>query len=240
MSATSLLPLRLEDVSYCAGGRQIIASIRCDIDAGTSTVILGPNGAGKSVLLRLCHGLLLPTAGRVSWNGCPDRPRAGHAMVFQRPVMLRRSARGNVLLALKLAGVARAERRRRADRVLAAVGLAHAALLPARVLSGGEQQRLALARAWALRPEVFFLDEPTANLDPSATLEVERIVDAIRADGAKIVLTTHDLGQAKRLGDEILFLYGGHLLERASSDAFFRRPATVEAAAFIKGELPWR
>jgi tungstate transport system ATP-binding protein len=240
MSAASLLPLRLEDLCFSAGGRQIIARICCEIDAGPSTVILGPNGAGKSVLLRLCHGLLAPSAGRVRWNGHSERPRAGHAMVFQRPVMLRRSARGNLLHALKLAGVPRAERRSRADRFLAAVGLAQAASRPARVLSGGEQQRLALARAWALRPEVFFLDEPTANLDPSATLEVERIVDQIRADGTKIVLTTHNLGQAQRLGDEILFLYGGRLLERASTDEFFYRPATAEAAAFIKGELPWR
>ena len=240
MGAASLLPLRLENVCFSIGGRSIIAGISCEIAAGPSTVILGPNGAGKSVLLRLCHGLLLPTAGRVRWNNCGERPRTGQAMVFQRPVMLRRSARGNVLHALKVVGVPSAERRRRADEALAAVGLAHAAHRPARVLSGGEQQRLALARAWALQPQIFFLDEPTANLDPSATLEVERIVAKVQASGTKIVITTHSLGQAQRLGSEILFLYGGRLLERAATHDFFRRPATEQAAAFIKGELPWR
>jgi tungstate transport system ATP-binding protein len=160
-------------------------------------------------------------------------------MVFQRPVMLRRSALANVAYALKAAHVARRERARRAAEALEHVGLADLAEHPARVLSGGEQQRLALARAWALRPDVLFLDEPTANLDPSATKEVESIITAIHATGAKIVMSTHNLGQARRLGDEVLFLHQGRLVERAPVETFFKRPASAEAAAFIKGELPW-
>ena len=160
-------------------------------------------------------------------------------MVFQRPVMLRRSAVANVIYGLKLAGVSRRERRLRAHDVLDAVGLSHVAERPARVLSGGEQQKLALARAWALGPEVLFLDEPTANLDPSATRDVESIIGQIRASGTKIVMTTHNLGQARRLGDEILFIDDGRLVERAPVERFFPQPATAEAAAFIKGELPW-
>jgi tungstate transport system ATP-binding protein len=190
--------------------------------------------------MRLCHGLLTPTSGRIVWRGNVDRgrPRA-QAMVFQRPVMLRRSALANVTYGLKLAGVPRAERERRARDVLAAVGLDDVEGRPARVLSGGEQQKLALARAWALEPEVLFLDEPTANLDPGATREVESIVDEIHASGTKIVMTTHNLGQARRLADEILFVSGGRLAERASVERFFAQPATGETAAFIKGELPW-
>jgi tungstate transport system ATP-binding protein len=160
-------------------------------------------------------------------------------MVFQRPVMLRRSAFSNVLYGLKLAGVSRAERELRAGDVLDAVGLSEVATRPARVLSGGEQQRLALARAWALNPEVLFLDEPTANLDPNATRDVETIISQIRAGGTKIVMTTHNLGQARRLGDEILFLSHGRLVERSPVEQFFRQPASAEAAAFIRGELPW-
>ena len=160
-------------------------------------------------------------------------------MVFQRPVMLRRSALGNVMYGLKLAGVSRQERELRAYDVLDAVGLGSVARRPARVLSGGEQQKLALARAWALGPEVLFLDEPTANLDPGATRDVENIVGQIHASGTKIVMTTHNLGQARRLGDEILFISGGRLVERAAGDRFFTQPATAEAAAFIRGELPW-
>jgi len=235
-----MLPLILEDVTFVARDRTIIDRVSCEFTPGPRTVILGPNGAGKSVLMRLCHGLLAPTAGSVVWRGGRDerRPRA-QAMVFQRPVMLRRSAIGNVTYGLKLAGVARAERDRRAQRVLDAVGLRAAAHEPARILSGGEQQKLALARAWALDPEVLFLDEPTANLDPGATREVEAIVGEIHASGTKIVMTTHNLGQARRLGDEILFINAGRLAERAPVERFFAQPSTAEAASFIKGELPW-
>jgi tungstate transport system ATP-binding protein len=235
-----MLPLALENVSYVAGGRTIIESLSFDIDAGPRTVILGPNGAGKSVLMRLCHGLLAPTSGRIVWRGSANARRPRHqAMVFQRPVMLRRSALGNVTYGLKLAGVSRRERLLRAHDVLDAVGLAQVAQKPARVLSGGEQQRLALARAWALGPEVLFLDEPTANLDPAAARDVEGIVGQIHASGTKIVMTTHNLGQARRLGDEILFISGGRLIERAPVGDFFAQPRAAEAASFIKGELPW-
>jgi tungstate transport system ATP-binding protein len=235
-----MLPLVLDNVCFDAGGRRIIDRVSFELEAGPRTVILGPNGAGKSVLMRLCHGLLRPTAGRLVWRGRANGARAqDQAMVFQRPVMLRRSALENIVYGLKLAGVSARERALRAHDVLEAVGLAAVAHRPARVLSGGEQQRLALARAWALGPEVLFLDEPTANLDPGSVREVEWLIAQIRASGTKIVMTTHNLGQARRLGDEILFLEGGRLVERASVERFFSQPASAEAAAFIKGELPW-
>ena len=240
MQLTSPLPLVLDRVSFIVKGRTIIDEVSCALETGSRTVILGPNGAGKSVLLRLCHGLLVPSSGRIEWRGAAAaQARRRQAMVFQRPVMLRRSALGNVTYALELRGVPRRERMARAENALRAVGLWTAAKRPARVLSGGEQQRLALARAWAIEPDVFFLDEPTANLDPGATREVEEIVERIRAGGTKVVMTTHNLGQARRLGDEILFLSRGRLVERAPVERFFRAPRTSEAAAFIKGELPW-
>ncbi len=240
MQLTSPLPLVLDRVSFIVKGRTIIDEVSCALEAGSRTVILGPNGAGKSVLLRLCHGLLVPSSGRIEWRGAAAA-QAGRrqAMVFQRPVMLRRSAIGNVTYALGLTGVPRRERMARAENALRAVGLWTAAKRPARVLSGGEQQRLALARAWAIEPDVFFLDEPTANLDPGATREVEDIVERIRAGGTKVVMTTHNLGQARRLGDEILFLSRGRLVEHAPVERFFRAPRTSEAAAFVNGELPW-
>jgi tungstate transport system ATP-binding protein len=221
-----MLPLRLQDVSFL----RILQPLSLDIEAGPSTVILGANGAGKSVLMRLMHGLLKPSSGTVSWRS-PGR----QAMVFQRPVMLRRSALANVAYALRVAGQDEGQ----AMEALKEVGLAHLAHRPARVLSGGEQQRLALARAWALHPEVLFLDEPTASLDPSATREIETVIRAFDAAGTKIVMATHNLGQARRLADEIIYLHQGRVLERAAVDQFFARPATPEAAAFIKGELPW-
>jgi len=236
----SLLPLTLEDVVFDAGSRRILHGITLTIDAGPRTMIVGPNGAGKSVLLRLCHGLLTPTAGRVRWNS-PEVPHGPwrQAMVFQRPVMLRRSALANVIYALKCSGVLAAWRRERALVALERVGLGALADRSARVLSGGEQQRLALARAWALRPEVLFLDEPTANLDPGAAHEIESVIGAMHAAGTKIVMVTHNLGQARRLGDEVVLLHQGRLVERAPADRFFKHPESPEAALFLEGELPW-
>ena len=236
----TILPLRLEDVGYAAAGEKLVEGVTIELAAGPRTVILGPNGAGKSLLLRLCHGLLRPTAGRISWRlGEGPALRRRQAMVFQRPVMLRRSAAGNIGFALKLRGLPRRDRRARIGEVLARTGLASLAHQPARVLSGGEQQRLALARAWALEPEVLFLDEPTASLDPAATRLVEELVESIHRSGTKIVMTTHDLGQARRLADQILFLNHGRLVEAGPAEAFFAGPATPEATAFLKGELTW-
>ncbi|MGH8708730.1 MAG: ATP-binding cassette domain-containing protein [Burkholderiales bacterium] len=234
---SAILPLRLEEVSYAAGGRAIIDRVSLTLEAGPCTVILGANGAGKSVLMRLMHGLLAPSAGRIEWSTQGARRR--QAMVFQRPVMLRRSALANVVYALDAAGVAASSRERLSREALAEVGLLAAAARPARVLSGGEQQRLALARAWALHPEVLFLDEPTASLDPGATREIESIIRAFDAAGTKIVMSTHSLGQARRLGDEVIYLHQGRVAERAPIERFFPQPASPEAAAFVKGELPW-
>lgn len=238
--AHGILPLTLREVRFAAGGRSIIDGISAAIAAGPTTIILGANGAGKSVLMRLMHGLLRPTSGEIAWRDQgAERVRRGQAMVFQRPVMLRRSALANILYALELARVPAAERERQAMEALREVGLSEVAHRPARVLSGGEQQRLALARAWALHPEVLFLDEPTANLDPGATREIENVIKAFDASGTKIVMSTHNLGQARRLGDEVWFIHQGRLAERAPVGTFFRQPASAEAAAFIKGELPW-
>lgn len=238
---SSLLPLVLDDVSFAARDRTILDRVCLTLEHGVRTVVLGPNGAGKSVLLRVMHGLISPTSGSVRWSAreAPGAPRR-QAMVFQRPVMFRRSAMGNLRFALAVAGVPREERRGRAEAALERVGLSGIAHQPARVLSGGEQQRLALARAWMLAPEVLFLDEPTANLDPGSTRAIEAIVQAIHDAGTKIVMVTHNLGQARRLADEILFLHGGRICERSAAADFFRRPATAEAAAYLEGELPWR
>jgi len=232
-----MLPLVLDEVSYAISGKTIIDRVSMELAEGPRTVILGANGAGKSVLMRLCHGLLSPTAGSIEWRGGANG-RHRQAMVFQRPVMLRRSALSNIVYGLRLAGISAHESEMRARDVLEAVGLDRIAGRPARVLSGGEQQRLALARAWVLGPEVLFLDEPTAYLDPGAARDVESLIGQIRAGGTKIVMTTHNLGQAKRLGDEILFLSQGRLVERTPVDRFFTRPVSPEAAAFIREELP--
>jgi tungstate transport system ATP-binding protein len=237
---TRLLPLDVDGLVFAVGGRRIVDNVSFRLDAAMRTVILGANGAGKSVLLRLCHGLLRPTSGTIRWNA-PELPGAARrqAMVFQRPVLLRRSALANVVYGLSVAGTESGARDARAREALDKVGLAALADRPARVLSGGEQQRLALARAWALRPEVLFLDEPTASLDPGAAHEIEHVIAAMHAAGTKIVLVTHNLGQARRLGDEILFMHNGRIAERAAAAEFFKRPESPEAVRFLEGELPW-
>lgn len=232
----TILPLRAEGLGFAAGGLRILSDVSLTIEAGAPTIVIGPNGAGKSVLLRLLHGLLAPSEGRVTWAGQAARRQA---MVFQRPVLLRRSVLANAVYPLGLAGVARTERESRARDALALVGLGDLADRPARRLSGGEQQRLALARAAALHPEVLFLDEPCASLDPAATKAVEEIVATLAARGTKIVMTTHDLGQARRLAGEVAFVHRGRVAEHASAAAFFAQPATPEATAFLRGELVW-
>ena len=234
----TMLPLRLNDVSFELAGRRILASVNLAFEPGVRSIIIGPNGAGKSTLLRVCHGLAQPTSGSIQWSG-PAHASARQAMVFQRPVMLRRSAMANVTYALAAAGVKRPQRELRARAALERAGVSALAMQPARTLSGGEQQRLALARAWALDPFVLFLDEPTANLDPGACAEVERLIATIHAAGTTIIMTTHNLGQAKRLGDAIYFLHQGRLVERASAADFFRAPRSAEASMFVRGELPW-
>ena len=235
-----LLPFTLCSVTYEAGGKRLIDRVDLTLEHGSRTIVLGPNGAGKSVLLRLCHGLLRPTSGEVRFNG-PESiaGRRRHAMVFQRPAMLRRSALANVAYGLMLTGMPRRERLRTAEEALDRVGLRHRRAQAARVLSGGEQQRLAIARAWALQPDLLLLDEPTANLDPSATQTIESAISSMHDAGTKIVVVTHNLGQAHRLGDEVVFLAGGRVVERTPIEQFMRSPVSAEATAFIKGEMPW-
>jgi tungstate transport system ATP-binding protein len=222
--------VELDGLGLTEGGVRIVEDIGLRVSRGR-TAILGPNGAGKSTLLRLMHGLLRPSAGRVFW----PRPLT-QAMVFQRPVMLRATVLANIEYGLRLRGVDADARRQRALAALTRVGLPELAPRQARRCSGGEQQRIALARAWALEPEVLFLDEPTASLDPASSREVERIVNEIAAAGTKIVLTTHNLGQARRLADEVIYLENGRVLEQTRVDDFFRQPQTAAAAAFIRDE----
>jgi len=234
----SILPLRVEGVCFEAGGKRLIETVSFELQAATRSVILGPNGAGKSLLLRLCHGLIRPSAGKIAW-AAPQGAAQRQAMVFQRPVLLRRSVAANVAYPLRLRGVPARGWAPRVEEALARAGLSAQAKQAARSLSGGEQQRLAIARAWVMKPQVLFLDEPTANLDPAATRAIETLILDVQASGAKIVMTTHDLGQAQRLAEEILFLHRGRLLACGEATAFFNNPGTGEAAAFLKGDLAW-
>jgi tungstate transport system ATP-binding protein len=227
------------NLRYQAGNRVLVDGIELRIPRHSRTVVMGPNGAGKSLLLRLLHGLLVPTAGEVRWDGRPldDDARREQAMVFQRPVLLRRSVAANIRFVLNLRG----NRRRNCDheiaRILDEVGLAERARQPARLLSGGEQQRLTLARALATNPRILFLDEPTASLDPASTAAIEDIVQRAAERGTKILFVTHDIGQARRLAEDIVFLSQGRLVEHTSARHFFDQPVSQAAADYLAGRL---
>lgn len=237
--SNALLPLKAEALSFAPHGHAILDNVSLQIAEGGITMILGANGAGKSILLRLLHGLLEPDSGEVLWRGAPAtrEVRRRQAMVFQKPVMLRRSVAANLEHALKAAGIPRADRLRRIDDALEEAGIARLAKRPARVLSGGEQQRLAVARALSLKPDVLFLDEPTASLDPASTAAIEALLLAADRRGCKIVMISHDLHQARRLASEIIFMDRGRIAEHSPAETFFKQPSSAAALDFLAGRL---
>ncbi len=232
--SSTILPLEVRDLCLRFGDMAALDAVSFDLRPTGCTVILGPNGAGKSLLLKLLHGLIMPTSGRIEWGGSvPSDVTHRQAMVFQKPILLRRSVSANIEFVLKARGRKAAD----CNRLLDHVGLLHKARQPARLLSGGEAQRLALARALATEPEVLLLDEPTASLDPASVLAIEKIVSEASARGVRIVLVTHDIGQARRLADDVLFLSGGQVLEHAPADQFFPEPRCQAARDYLQGKL---
>jgi tungstate transport system ATP-binding protein len=231
------LPLVLASLTVKAGAVTILDDVTQTITAGRPTVLIGPNGAGKTTLLRVIMGLVRPNTGGVIWGSRNDAAQVRRAIVFQRPVMLRRSAAANIAYALGAAGVPRATHDTRITELLALIGLGELATRPARKLSGGEQQRLALARALARDPAVLLLDETTASLDPAATKSIEDIIRAVAARGVKVVMSTHDLGQARRLGGDVILMHRGRVIEHGTTADFFAQPKAELARQFIAGEL---
>lgn len=236
-SSTELLPLVISDLQLVIGESLLVDRVSARVEHPGVTVVMGPNGAGKSLFLRMLHGLIAPTSGRVAWGGlAPDATvRARQAMVFQRPVLLRRSVSANMEFVLARDAIAGA--RRRCFELLERVGLEGALKQPARSLSGGEQQRLALARALALEPEVLFLDEPAASLDPASTATIESVVGELSGRGVKVLFVTHDVAQARRLADDVMFLHHGRLCEHTPAEIFFERPEHSAARQYLVGEI---
>lgn len=232
-----ILPLKLQKACVKKRGKTIIGPIDLEISGDGVTIIMGPNGSGKTTLLRLLHGLERIHSGAMSWKCETKEAIQRQAFVFQTPIMLRRTVFENMVFPLKLRHFSSQKAKTHAAEWLDRVNLTGAAHLNAAVLSGGEKQKLALARALAIKPEILFLDEPTANLDGTSTREIETVLRKSVQDGIKIVMATHDLGQASRLADEILFLYRGLLHDQGDAASFFKQPVTMEASAFIKGEI---
>ncbi len=234
---SSILPLRVEEICLRRGQRQILGPLSWVLEGEGLTILMGPNGAGKSSFLRAMHGLERINQGALHWSAPADRVRARQAFVFQTPILMRRSVVDCIAYPLLLDHVGKTEARDRAAQAAAQVGLETLLDQPAQVLSGGEKQKLALARALIRQPELLFLDEPCANLDGRSTREIEMILNNARQSGTRIVMATHDLGQARRLADEFLFLYNGRLVEAGPKAICLETPRSPELTAFLKGDL---
>ncbi|WP_172294705.1 ATP-binding cassette domain-containing protein [Pseudoruegeria sp. HB172150] len=238
--AQEVMPL-LQSKSLCfdAGGKRLIDNVDATILPGRRTVVMGANGAGKSLLLRLLHGLIRPSSGDILWQGHSATRAAfdAQAMVFQRPVMLRRSVLANLRFALTVKGLRGADRAAREQEAMERARLTELASRPARVLSGGEQQRLAVARALACKPDLLLLDEPTASLDPASTHAIEEMVADAHASGVTIVLITHDVGQARRMGDDVIFMDRGSVTETGPVARVLDTPQSSAAQAWLEGRL---
>ena len=227
---------RLDGVEVRRGGRAILGPLTLTLAGQGLTIVMGPNGSGKTTFLRALHGLERIARGRVVWpEGGPDR--AAQAFVFQQPVLMRRSVRDCIAFPLRLQGVGLREARTRADAAGAGAGLADRLDLPAQALSGGERQKMALARALIVAPSLLFLDEPCASLDGASTRDIEATLVRVRDRGTRIVMATHDIGQARRLADDVVFLHRGRVVEAAAREAFFATPRTAEVQGWLRGDL---
>jgi len=234
---TSILPLTFRDATVKRRGKTLVGPIDLALAPSGLTIVLGPNGSGKTTLLRLMHGLERLSKGTAEWQISDVEVRRRQAYVFQTPIMMRRSVRDNLAYPLIVHGTPKAAARAQAWNWAERINLADAFERQAPLLSGGEKQKLALARALIRKPEVLFLDEPCANLDGRATREIEEILQEAHASGTRIVMSTHDIGQARRLASDVLFMLKGRLHEHGPAQAFFASPETPEAAAFLNGDI---
>jgi tungstate transport system ATP-binding protein len=234
----SILPMSVENAVVRRRGKVLIGPITTHVSESGLSIVMGPNGAGKTTLLRLLHRMeRLAPGGQLTWQVPEAQARAQQGFVFQAPVMMRRTVLDNVAYPLMVHGVARKAARAQAADWLARVGLDSSAEKPGAVLSGGERQKLALARALIRQPQILFLDEPCANLDGRATREFEALLRGVSEEGTRIVMSTHDIGQARRLAEDVWFIHHGQLLETTAADVFFDQPKSREARAFLQGDI---
>ena len=233
----NILPLRLTGAEARRRGRRLVGPVDLEFGAGGVTVVIGPNGAGKTTLLRLMHGLEPCAEGTVTWAVPSDAARRRQAYVFQRPIALRRSVLSNLAYPLRLRGVRRSEAERRATDIAARFALTDLLDQSGPSLSGGEMQRLALARALIVKPQVLFADEPCAALDGRATRDIEDRLLSLTETSTTLVMATHDMGQARRIASDVIFLLHGRIHEQGPATAFFTKPKTSEAAAFLRGDI---
>lgn len=234
---STILPLKIENACVEKRGKHIIGPINFEVSNKGFSIIMGPNGSGKTTLLRLLHGLENPRGGTLTWNEATETAQLHQSFVFQTPIMLRRTAIENITYPLSLRNIPKDKALDIAQEWISKINLEKSAHVNARFLSGGEKQKLAIARALATKPQLLFLDEPTANLDGSATREIEDLLQDTNKAGTRIIMTTHNIGQGKRLAEDVMFLYRGNIVETSAADLFFTKPQTKEAKAFLDGDI---
>lgn len=231
-------PLRMENVSYSINEATLIRNLDLEINSDGTSIILGHNGAGKSLLLKLFHGVIKPNHGKVTWNSQhPNIYQYWRTFLLQRPTFFNQSIEYNIEFVLRIAGIDKNQHKKRCEQALEVCGLTHLRQRNTRSLSGGELQKVSLARAWVLEPSVILLDEPTVALDPPSVISFESIIQQFVNSGSKIIMTTHDLSQAERLANEIIFIDKGTLIEQSDALNFFAGPSSNQAQKFVSGEL---
>ncbi len=233
----SILPLTLENATAHMRGKKLVGPVSLTLAPTGFTMVIGPNGAGKTTLLRLMHGLQRCSGGAVRWALPAAQARDRQAFVFQSPIMMRRKVVDSLAYPLRLRGMGKAAALEKATSCAGNFGLTGLLESWAPLLSGGEKQKLSLARALIIEPEILFLDEPCANLDGRATREIEAILQQVQARGTRLVMSTHDMGQARRLAQDVIFMLHGKVHEQADVERFFTAPRTNEATAFINGDI---
>ncbi|MBQ4824033.1 MULTISPECIES: ATP-binding cassette domain-containing protein [unclassified Leisingera] len=232
-----MFPLVAKGAMVRRRSKVLVGPVDLTLGGQGTSIVVGPNGAGKTTLLKMLHGIVRMNGGSLDW-ACPLEEAQKHqAFVFQTPVMMRRSVIENIAYPLRLTGLARKEARARAADWAGRVGLGAILERQATMLSGGERQKLALARALVREPQVLFLDEPCAALDGRATREIEDILAHASESGTRLVMSTHNMGQARRLADEVIFVLQGRIHEFSPAKDFFAGPGTPQGRAFLNGDI---
>jgi tungstate transport system ATP-binding protein len=229
--------LAFENMSFVNDGKPLLGPVNLDVTLNGITCVLGYNGAGKSLFLELCHGMLKPSIGQVNWNGHSAlSTRKQRGFIFQHRIILRRSVRQNIALSMQAAGWNAKDINTRMDELLTMAQLTAKADDPAAILSGGEAQRMALVRALATRPDVVIMDEPTSSLDPGAATKFENLIKQVALTGVKFIWATHNVAQAQRFADDVIFINAGNVLEHGRASKFFANPQTEIAKRYVKGQ----
>ena len=232
-----MFPLRVSDIQINIKSKRLIGPINLQIEQNGISILLGANGSGKTTLLEALHGLRKLSAGKVEWAISHTLAAKEQTFVFQSPIMLRRTVSENLAFPLKVRQISKSVANAEVMMWAKKIGLEHKTKQQAVLLSGGEMQAIAVARALITKPKMLFLDEPTASLDGATKKTIEDILISASNDGTKIMMSTHDLGQAKRLAKDIVFMHNGIVEAHCSKEKFLTEPPSKAAKQFLAGDI---